>query len=130
MRESLPLGISTVLGQTVQNMPVLLLGALLTVAETGFFSAAMKLIFFVLMIDRVFYTLFLPVVSRYRARSNADFARAASLGMKVMLTVSIPVTVVGIAYAETFITLVFGPGYQEAVPVLQWALPYALFTWP
>src|SRR5512140_89938 len=41
LRESLPLGLSTVLGQTIVNMPVLLVGALLTVADTGFFSAAM-----------------------------------------------------------------------------------------
>ncbi len=128
LRESLPLGLSSVLGQTIVNLPVLLLGALLTAADTGFFSAAMKLVFFVLMIDRVFYTLFLPVVSRYRARGETDFARAATLGMKVMLIFSLPVMVAGISYAETFISLVYGPGYEPAAPVLQWALPYVLFT--
>jgi O-antigen/teichoic acid export membrane protein len=128
VRESLPLGLSTVLGQTIVNMPVLLVGVLLTTADTGFFSAAMKLIFFVLMIDRVFYTLFLPVVSRYRARGETEFSRATTLGMKVMLTFSLPVMVVGISYAGTFIGLVYGPGYEPAAPVLQWALPYVLFT--
>ena len=128
LRESLPLGLSTILGQTIMNLPILLVGALLTAAETGFFSAAMKLVFFVLMIDRVFYTLFLPVVSRYRALGEAEFSRAATLGMKVMLTFSLPVMVAGICYAENFISLVFGPGYEPAAPVLQWALPYVLFT--
>jgi O-antigen/teichoic acid export membrane protein len=128
LRESLPLGLSTILGQTIVNMPVILVGALLTSSETGFFSAAMKLIFFVLMIDRVFYTLFLPVVSRYRARGDAEFSRAATLGMKVMLVFSLPVMVIGMSYAETFITLVYGPGYEPAAPVLQWALPYVLCT--
>ena len=128
LRESLPLGLSTILAQTIVNMPVLLVGLLLTAADTGFFSAAMKLVFFVLMIDRVFYTLFLPVVSRYRTRGEADFSRAATLGMKVMLTFSLPVMVAGISYAETFIAFVYGPGYEPAAPVLQWALPYVLFT--
>lgn len=128
LRESLPLGLSTILGQTIMNLPVILVGALLTAADTGFFSAAMKLVFFVLMIDRVFYTLFLPVVSRYRTRGEADFSRAAALGMKVMLTFSLPVMVAGMCYAPTFIALVYGPGYEPAAPVLQWALPYVLFT--
>ncbi len=128
LREGLPLGLSTVLGQTIVNMPVLLVGALLTAADTGFFSAAMKLVFFVLMIDRVFYTLFLPVISRYRARGESDFHRAATLGMKVMLTFSLPIMVAGISYAGTFIALVYGSGYEPATPVLQWALPYVLFT--
>jgi O-antigen/teichoic acid export membrane protein len=128
LRESLPLGLSTLLGQTIVNMPVLLVGLLLTTADTGFFSAAMKLVFFVLMIDRVFYTLFLPVVSRYRARGETEFARAATLGMKVMLTFSLPVMVAGMSYAGTFISFVYGPGYEPAAPVLQWALPYVLFT--
>jgi O-antigen/teichoic acid export membrane protein len=128
LRESLPLGLSTILGQTIVNLPVLLVGALLTTSDTGFFSAAMKLVFFVLMIDRVFYTLFLPVVSRYHARGEAEFSRATALGMKVMLTFSLPAMVAGIGYAQTFITLVYGPGYEPAAPVLQWALPYVLFT--
>ncbi|RPH32663.1 hypothetical protein EHM92_08555, partial [bacterium] len=41
LREGLPLGLSTILGQTIVNMPVLLVGLLLTAADTGFFSAAM-----------------------------------------------------------------------------------------
>ena len=128
LRESLPLGLSTILGQTIVNMPVLLVGLLLTTTDTGFFSAAMKLVFFVLMIDRVFYTLFLPVVSRYRSRGVEDFSRATTLGMKVMLTFSLPVMVAGMSYAGTFISFVYGPGYEPAAPVLQWALPYVLFT--
>jgi O-antigen/teichoic acid export membrane protein len=128
LRESLPLGLSTILGQTIVNMPVILVGVLLTTTDTGFFSAAMKLIFFVLMIDRVFYTLFLPVVTRYRARGQEEFSRATTLGMKVMLTFSLPVMVIGMSYAATFINLVYGPGYEPAATVLQWALPYVLFT--
>jgi polysaccharide transporter, PST family len=128
LRQSAPLGLSTLLGQTIVNLPVILLGALLTAADTGFFSAAMKLVFFVLMIDRVFYTLYLPVVSRYRSKGDEEFSRAAALGMKVMLIFSLPVMVAGISYAGIFIGLVYGPGYEPAAPVLQWALPYVLFT--
>jgi O-antigen/teichoic acid export membrane protein len=36
--------------------------------------------------------------------------------------------VAGMSYAETFIAFVYGQGYEPAAPVLQWALPYVLFT--
>jgi len=128
LKRSFPLGMSSVLGQTIANIPVLLVGALLSAHETGLFSASMKLIFFILMIDRVFYTLFFPVISRYRDMHKEEFPRLAELGVKFVLSVSIPVFVLGEGFAATIVAMVYGGGYEGAVAVLRWSLPYFLFT--
>lgn len=128
LRASFPLGLSSLLMQTIVNMPILIAGGLLSIHETGLFSASMKLLFFVLMIDRVFNTIFFPAISRYRRLDEVQFPKAAVLGMKVMVAFSLPVAVIGAVFAATFTSLVYGPMYLEAAGVLQWLLPYFVCT--
>ena len=128
LKESLPLGLSSALTQTIANLPVLIAGALLTMHETGLFSASMKLLFFVLMIDRVFNIVFFPAISRYRELGEGLFKQLAAVGLKVMFTITLPVTVLGVAFTPSILALVYGPTYVGGTSVLRWLLPYFLFT--
>jgi O-antigen/teichoic acid export membrane protein len=125
---SYPLGVSSFLTQTVTNLPILIVGIFLTTGDAGAFNAAMKLVFFVLIVDRVFYAVFLPAVSRHGSEAGEPFRRMVFLGLKIVLLVTMPVVLIGIALATPIIALVFGPEYPEAVPVLQYLLPYVPFT--
>ncbi len=128
LRQSLPLGVSTALSQTVINLPIIIAGLFLTVSETGLFSASLKLIFFALMIDRVFYTLYFPVVARYQTLGAAQFAMVTKLGLKTVLWCTVPITVAGLWLAPFLIDLVYGAGYAAAAATLRWAFPFFLFT--
>ena len=128
LKESLPLGLSSALTQTIANLPVLIAGALLTMHETGLFSASMKLLFFVLMIDRVFNIVFFPAISRYRELGEGLFRQLAAVGLKAMFAITFPVTVLGVAFAPTLLELVYGPAYVDGTSVLRWLFPYFLFT--
>jgi len=126
LRESFPLGVSTILAQTVLNLPVLIVGAILSTADAGLFGSAMKLVFFALMLDRVFYLLFLPAASRSAALEQ--FPALVRIAMKSVLFIAVPVTLIAIAYASPITVLVYGTGYEAAAPVFAAAMPYFVFT--
>jgi O-antigen/teichoic acid export membrane protein len=128
MRESVPLGVSSVLTQTIVNLPVLIAGALLSMHETGLFSASMKLLFFALMIDRVYNLLFFPAISRYRQLEGRLFDQLAAVGLKSMATMALPVAVLGVAFAPTLLAIVYGPVYAAGASTLRWLFPYFIFT--
>ena len=126
--ESLPLGVSSLLTQTILNLPLLLVGVLLSNTDVGLFSAAMKLVFFVFMVDRVFYAMFLPVISRYRNDGIPKFVLGISIGIKVVLGVTIPLVIAGITYSSEIIALVYGATYMDAGPALKILLIYFAFS--
>ncbi len=128
LKQSYPVGLSALLSQTVMNLPILVVAMLLTTEDAGLFNAAMKLIFFVLIIDRVFYAIFLPVASRLGKEAGAPLARVTLLGMRLVLLVTIPTAVLGIALSPALVALIFGKGYGGAGPVLACLLPYVVFT--
>lgn len=127
LRDGLPLGFSSLLAQSIINLPVLIVGVLLSTAQTGLFSAAMKLIFFVLIIDRVFYSVYLPVISR--TRDDRDkFGEVAALGLKLVLAVAVPVAALGAVYARDIIALIYGQGYVDSALLLQILCAFVVFT--
>lgn len=128
LRTSIPLGISSLLTQTVVNLPVLIVAAFLTNRETGLFGAVMKLVFFVLMVDRIFYLLFLPAVSRAHAEGASRLSLVTVLGLKAVMLVAFPIAVLGIRFASPVVALVYGGSFADAGPVLACAMPYFLFT--
>jgi len=127
VRESLPLGISSLLAQTIVNAPVLIVGGILSTTEAGFFGSAMKLVFFALMLDRVFYLLFLPAASRWASKPE-QFHMIVAMGLKVVLLIAIPVTLFAMAYARTLTVMVYGDGYTAAAPIVAAAMPYFALT--
>jgi O-antigen/teichoic acid export membrane protein len=115
MMSALPLGVSSLLTQTISNLPVILVGALQSTGAAGQFSAAMKLVFFALMIDRVLFAIFLPVAARTARADQTRFSRVIAVGIRLVLLVCTPLVVTGIALAPLAIEVVYGAGYEHAV---------------
>ncbi len=128
LKESFPVGIFSILSQTILNLPVLIVGIILSASDVGLFSAAMKLVFFALMLDRVFYALFYPVISRYRQTTQEQFSHLAGLALKVICYISIPILVIGLMFAPEILSLVYGKLYADADTTLRVLLVYFLFT--
>ncbi|MEO8168150.1 MAG: polysaccharide biosynthesis C-terminal domain-containing protein, partial [bacterium] len=128
VRQSIPLGMASFLAQTIINVPVLIVGAIVSSQAAGLFNAAMKLIFFALVIDRVFYAMFFPVISRHRASDMEQFKRSGSLGLKIVLAVSIPVVIAGSVFAGQAVQFVYGADFAGAAIPFQILLLYFLFS--
>jgi O-antigen/teichoic acid export membrane protein len=124
-----PVGVAMFLAQSVSNFPPLVLGYLASKSDVGIFSAAMKVIFVALLLDRVFNALFLPVVTRHFARDVHDEShRLLQTTLRILLAVVLPCAISGGILGREAIRLLYGEGYEAAAPVLAVLMAYFLFT--
>ena len=126
--DSIPVGAANFMGQAVLNFPIILLGICATSLDIGNFSAASKLIFFLLAIDRAIYSLFYPLVARTAASKPADLGAQISRVLRYLFIVALPVCIGGLVLARSIIVLTFGSQYVASVPLMQILLFYFLFT--
>jgi O-antigen/teichoic acid export membrane protein len=141
MKSSLPLGAGTILSQVYMNFGLLMLGVLAIGEPAGWFTAAQRLVYFVLVIDRAFYMVAFPIISRrladtdnaecgmqnseFRDRHSA-FRNPVQPGAqetmqhlaKLVLLVTVPIAVCALPLAGTLMSAVYGPEYLPAAPVL------------
>jgi O-antigen/teichoic acid export membrane protein len=128
LRENLPVGLALFLAQVVSNFPPLVIGGVLDTASVGQYSAALKIVFLILLLDRLFNALFLPIISRYLATRQAEAPFLVTVTLKVVLVLLLPVVVCGFVLAEMAIMLVFGDGYAAAAPLLRIMMGFVVFT--
>jgi O-antigen/teichoic acid export membrane protein len=128
LRKSVPVGVATFLAQSAINLPPIVIGIVLTSADVGVYSAAMKLVLLLLLLDRVFNGLFLPVVSRYYTSKPIDIQQLVSITFKVIVVVSLPLTICGIIAANDAVALIFGSGYAGAGKLVQLLVGYFAIT--
>ncbi len=128
LRENIPVGVSMFLAQSAINLPPILLGWLVSTSDAGVFSAGMKIIFLLLIADRVLHTLLLPVATRHYAGKRDEAPELFSLVTKWVTMVALPISILGMVFASPIIQLVFGAGYSEAALVLKILMAFFFFT--
>ena len=128
LRQSLPIGTGSILGHFSINLPPLVLGLLTAPAAVGMYGAASKLVFFLLLLDRMFATLLLPAAARLQAGSPGNLPSRLSLAAKLITAAALPVSVGGTLLAKDLVLLVFGSEFGGAAPVFQALVWYFFFT--
>lgn len=128
LKENIPVGLATFLGQNVLHLPPIVIGILLGAAEAGWFSAAMKLLFVILIIDRVFNALVLPIMTRQFSVAGGDPARLVTIALKLLSVIVIPVAVCGFVFADQVVTLVFGGEYPDSIALVRVLTGYFVGT--
>ncbi len=128
LRENLPVGLGMFLGQLTVNLPPLAIGIFASTSAVGQFSAAAKIAFGFLILDRLFNTLFLPMLSRHLAEGKSSAERLLHISLKGVVLVISSVVVIGVFLAPLFVDVLFGPPYTEAVSLLQLLMPYVFLT--
>lgn len=135
-RQALPVGVASVLSQFYVNAPIIVLALLRGDAAAGVYSAAHRFVFFVLMLDRVVQSVFLPVAARqYRARGSepGDPALARTVGtvLRVALALSLPACLLVLLLAPQLAVLLFGSEFAPTGGVLRvliWFFPLSLVS--
>jgi PST family polysaccharide transporter len=128
LRENLPVGLGMFLGQLAVNFPPLAIGIFVTASAVGQFSAASKVAFGFLILDRLFNTLFLPMISRHFADDRGSAERLLQISLKgIVITMSL-ISVAGVLVAPLLVQLLFGRPYTEAGSLLQLVMPYVFLT--
>lgn len=127
-RSSLALTLGVVLATVVINFPPLALGLFRSSDEVGIYSAASKLVFFLLLGDRLLSSLLLPASSRKVSLSHDHLLRMASDALRWTFLLALPLVVGGMIVAHPLIAIVFGESYWRAASVLQIFLWYFFIT--
>jgi O-antigen/teichoic acid export membrane protein len=127
-RQSFRIGIGSILGHFSLNLPPIVIGIMLSTSDAGIYSAAQKLVFFLLLFDRVLGTLLLPAAARFISSSTEKLAANLSFALRWAFIFALPVALGGTLLAERIIPLVFGSQYLAAVPVFRILIWYFFFT--
>jgi PST family polysaccharide transporter len=128
LRANVPAGTAMFLAQSVSNLPPIVIGILLSNADAGVYSAGMKLIFLLLLVDRTLNSLFLPAATRYAVARSAEYPALLSAALTAIIVFMVPVLIGTCIVAGQAVFLVFGPGYEGAVPVVRVLTGYVLLT--
>jgi O-antigen/teichoic acid export membrane protein len=128
MIENLPVGGALVLGQMVVNFPPLLIAWVLTTPDVGVYSAAMKLTFLFLFVDRILNFMLLPMLTRQMTTRPAEVPRLFALSVKLVLLGAIPLALCGIIISPLLMELVFGTNYAGGALILRILMGYVAFT--
>jgi len=126
--QAFPLGAGSLLAHVSINLPPIVIGIIMTNADVGFYSAASKMVFFLLMVDRVISTLLLPASSRLHAFAPKALSSTLSTALRWIFVIALPVCLGGTMLADRIIVLVFGVQYQSSAIVLQILIWFVLFT--
>jgi O-antigen/teichoic acid export membrane protein len=128
LRQSIPVGAASFMGQAVLNFPIILLGVFATSLDIGYFGAASKFIFFLLAIDRAIYSLFYPLVARTAASNPMELGKQISRVLRYLFIIALPVCAGGLVLARPIVLLIFGSQYDNSAHLMQILLFYFLFT--
>jgi O-antigen/teichoic acid export membrane protein len=128
LRQALPLGTGTVLGQISVNLAPLALAILMTNVEVGLYSAASKLVVFLLLFDRVLGVMLLPASVRVHASSPDQLSLRLEEALKWILITALPICVGGMLVSRDIIRLVFGENFALAAELFQILIWFLCFT--
>ncbi|HLF20069.1 MAG TPA: flippase [Bacteroidota bacterium] len=123
LSESLPVALGYIFAQVTVNYPPLALAMLKSNTDVGIFSAASKIVFYLLMVDRVLAPLLLPALTRWQGVSAEVLAHRTSDTLRWLMLVGMPVAVGGTILARPIVSFVFGPEYLPAADV------FRVFVW-
>jgi len=114
VRKALPIGIGTVMTQIYFNFDITMLGFMKGIEEAGLYTAVYKLLMFLLLIDRVFSMVILPLISRYYRESKERLEGILSFAAKAVIALVLPISAGGAVLALPIVRLIYGEGYTPA----------------
>jgi O-antigen/teichoic acid export membrane protein len=119
--ESLPLGAAAIIAQFVVMFPVIYLGFVSDVSESGIFSAAYKLIILLLALDRVFNALFFPKIVRYISLNPdpVELEKNLNTALKFISFFGLSISLLAVISADYLILVIFGGSFAESSVVFR-----------
>lgn len=128
LKASAPLGMASFISQAAIQFPVLYLGWFASQKDVGLFGAAFRLIVLMLVLDRIFYNVFFPAISRFAKRSPERLLEIVGKVAKIVVTAALIVCLLAIFSARFFVPLIFSEQYIAAIPLFQLMTAYFVFT--
>ncbi len=127
-RSALPLGLGRICAEITRNFPIVVVGFLRSDQEVGYLSAATKLVYLVLIIDRILFIVLLPILSRYYAES-AERVKSLLAGLgKLAGIVILPLAFGCSVLAPAIINVVYGQDYGPGIVLFRIIIWFFVLT--
>ncbi len=131
-RESVFYAVGGLLLAANQYLPAFLLGAFFASYEVGLFSAPFKIAVTLGAAGYLIPMAFFPILAESHRKDSRRFMKAHRAMRVLMLSLGLPVAIVGTAFARPIVELLFGASYAGSVPVfkvLAWLVPLWFFRY-
>jgi O-antigen/teichoic acid export membrane protein len=121
-------GVSRVMRVVISTFDVVLLGFLATTVQVGLYTAAYRIIFFMLALVGVFTNAFLPAYARAAAEGHHALGETIGTAVNAGAVVGAPLVVGTVLVAAPLMKLVFGPAFIDGAIALQLLSVATAFT--
>ncbi|MCD6594793.1 flippase [bacterium] len=111
------------MAQVYTNMDLIMINILKGDRETGYYAIAYKLLFAAIALNAAMYRVFLPLISALKNNLEALTQKLETTG-KVLTFTSLPITVMGIVFADKIILLFYTAKYSPSILALRILLIY------
>jgi O-antigen/teichoic acid export membrane protein len=128
IREAVPLGFANLIAQVVLQFPIIYLTIFESSADAGFYSIAFRVIVVFLMLDRVYYTLFFPIISRSVEEGRDVLHRRFYRAIKFIALIGFFLGTVFIISGSRLFPLLFGNEFRASVPIFDILVIYFILT--
>ena len=125
-----PLFIFGVIGIVMTNTDIVMLGWWKTPADIGLYSAAQRLIQFLLIIPNLIAIAMFPIFSKLFAKDIVQLRTALEKTLALIFLLSLPIVTGGILLGEEIMLVVFGASYVSSTLVFQIFLGTVLIMFP
>ena len=125
-----PLFIFGVIGVVMINTDIVMLGWWKTPVDIGWYSAAQRLIQFLLIIPSLIATAMFPIFSKLFSKDMAQLRNAFEKTLVFMFLLGLPMAVGGMLLGKEIMLVVFGASYANSTLVFQIFLGMILIMFP
>lgn len=124
-----PFGLSLMASMLHSNMDSILLSAMKGYEAVGLYNAAFRLVAVLVIIPGMINVAIFPAMSRLHFSSKASLGQVAEKYFKIMLAISLPISVGTIFLSDKIVRLIFGESYVESAFVLRILVLATVFTY-
>lgn len=132
-KEGYPVAVSSFFTAFRWNIVIVIISKMLTESDIGYYNAAFKITYPILLIIFAYSTAILPVISVYYGKDNDNLDRLYRVSCKLATVFSIPIAIIFTFFSSKIIMLLFGTQYlvsAEVLKIIIWILPSSFLLYP
>lgn len=124
-----PFGLMGLMGAVMINTDLIMIGAMRSLTEVGFYSAAQKPIQLLYILPGLFTVPLFPLMAR-SINDKEKFTLVLEKGLSFIFIIALPITAIGVTLSHELILFFFGIGYAPGISAFRILMLTVLTTFP
>ncbi len=126
-----PIALTGIIGTFMTNIDVIMLGIFRTASDVGLYSAAQKIIQMVYIVPSIASAAMFPLLAKAaKAKDSPKVRKIAETGIKILLTISIPLFAGGLVLSKQIMQFLYGGEFVGGAITLKILLLSPVLIYP